>query len=230
MPPRQAFPPRTVIPASRHLSCPPIPEKSGDFVGASLAMTHTFPFSRRDFLIRTRVMQRMIPKSGHRFSDQIMRNKSQQFQTAIAAIPTFVRSLRQWRAGTITIGIERSRVSPRSTRHQIPFDSLPAPKTRFRQQKGSRTPRDAVPQPPRFWRGARLAIRARLSAFHCGSRWAVVTPQLSSRPCILGLGGNARSHGPPFGEDRNASPRALPAARLSQSRVSTPAPAVVPEG
>jgi hypothetical protein len=27
---------------------------------------------------------------------------------------------------------------------------------------------------------------ARLSAFHRGSRWAVVTPQLSSRPCFLG--------------------------------------------
>jgi hypothetical protein len=90
----------------------------------------------------------------------------------LAAIPIFVRSLRQWRT-------EASRSEHGARRSQKSFRLASG-------NKGCRTPRDAVPQPPRCWRGARLAIRARLSAFHCGSRWAVVTSQLSSRPCFLG--------------------------------------------
>jgi hypothetical protein len=80
-----------------------------------------------------------------------------------------------------------------------------------KQRKGSRTPASAVHQPPhrkvrhapRKERLAPPSARARSPAgVPPRARWAVVTSQLSSRPCFLGLGGSARSYGPPCGEDR----------------------------
>jgi hypothetical protein len=48
--------------------------------------------------------------------------------------------------------------------------------------------------------GARPTGRARLPAFHCGSRQGDFRrPRLSVRPCFRGLGRSIRSYGPPTG-------------------------------
>ena len=63
---------------------------------------------------------------------------------------------------------------------------------------------------------------ARLSAFHRGSRWAVATSQLSSRPGFLGLGRSARSEKPaPTGAKTLRCYAGVTRARLSQSSEST---------
>src|ERR1700746_2747810 len=75
----------------------------------------------------------------------------------------------------------------------------PGYERRKRKKKGDGTPRDAwsrsaprrrvLPRGGAFGRGARPdAGRARLSAFHRGSRRSVVTFRLSSRPGFLGRG------------------------------------------
>ena len=122
-----------------------------------------------------------------------------------AGNPTFVRCPRQWKSpdasrsetakavarmseaksgDDLAAFTAAPRVSLRSTRATKSFQ------TRFLQQKGSRTPTDAgsllhLPAKRAPWPG-----RARLSAFHCGSRqgdsWS---PRLSVRPCFPGPSG-----------------------------------------
>jgi hypothetical protein len=58
---------------------------------------------------------------------------------------------------------------------------------------------------------------ARLSAFHRGSRWAVVTSQLNSRPGFLGPDGSARPYEPPTGAKIVRVSTGVIRARLSQS-------------
>ena len=134
--------------------------------------------------------------------------------------PTFVRSLRRGkpdrsRSGTaqpvarieqseIRDGhfgfLRRSRVSLRSTRAT----------KRKNKRKAERRETPVVPAAPcgqrAPWPGALASRRST-----CGSRWAGATSQLSCRPCFLGRGGSVTVIASPPGEDRNASPRALPA-------------------
>ncbi len=135
----------------------------------------------------------------------------------------------------------------------------PAPVRRFSipshatETRGSGTPRDAgiVPRhanecyhssargtPPRSRGGDPVSGAgrpkdggARLSAFHRGSRWAVATSQLSSRPGFLGLGRSARSCKPaPTGGRRPCAVTRALAAPACPSPVKAPhTPAVVPE-
>jgi hypothetical protein len=147
--------------------------------------------------------------------------------------PIFVRSIRQWRAGFITIGHGAPSFPPplwgrvgrgvdRSSDDvaALPIHPLAPP---HKGEGNKQIKKEAERRETLFLNrytfrcSARLAIRARLSAFHCGSRWAVVTPQLSSRPCFLGgiaafyPAGTYESYGPPSGEDSDVSPRALSA-------------------
>jgi hypothetical protein len=108
--------------------------------------------------------------------------------------------------------------------------------------KGSRTPRDAVPQPPRFLGTARgsqtslrslrnpsanprsplgVPLRLSLGGCHLPTQLQAMLPGTRRERTILWTAFRRRPY---------ASPRALPRARLSQSRVSTPAPVIMPEG
>jgi hypothetical protein len=168
---------------------------------------------------------------------------SQRFQTAITAIPIFVRSLRAVEGrinhdrGTARVAwIGRSEIRKTILRISSPLPSFtalyPAPNLLGSPPAIKEAERRETLFLNRrtFQYGARLAIRARLSAFHCGSRQTVVTFWLSSRPCFLGRGGSARSYGPPTGAKILRCYTGVTRARLSQSRVSTPAPVIMPEG
>jgi hypothetical protein len=161
-------------------------------------------FSRRVFFA-SEFCQRMIPKSGRRFSDKIMRNQSAMPRTPPRA------DLRQMKsgsgsAGCITIGCGKtvgwvsgeSRVTHRIVQQAERNDGK---KKKRKQNAGRRS--FQPPQLPlrrcptltlprgrgREWEGA-----ARLPAFHCGSRQGDSRrPRLSVRPCFLGLGRGVRS-------------------------------------
>jgi hypothetical protein len=111
--------------------------------------------------------QRMIPKKpvpdlirdGHRFSDKIMRNEKAKNLTAA---PTFVRSIRQWTAGSITVGCGTREKNGKEERRQN------AERRNF--SPTSALARGAAPTfiLPRL-RGRTKEGAARLPAFHCGS-------------------------------------------------------------
>ncbi len=147
--------------------------------------------SRGAFFVRTRAMRRMIPKSGPRFSDQIMRKK------AIPKNDTVPRSSSE------PVGRGKSEGSRSHAVHERTEKSKEAER---RQTRVSLLHLAAKRAP---WPG-----RARLSAFHCGSRqgdsWS---PRLSVRPRFPGSVRSVRSDtaAPTGGRRPRASPRVLPA-------------------
>ena len=86
--------------------------------------------------------------------------------------------------------------------------------SRLRRKIRSGTPTSVITILRVLRRGARLAKRARLSAFHRGSRQRDYSSQRPGvRPCFLGLSRSARSGtaAPTGGRRPHAAPRALPA-------------------
>ncbi len=118
---------------------------------------------------------------------------------------------RRWNAEkrNVTVSAPRGRMSPH------------VPRCRAR-----RCPRPTLPAHGGAGRG-QLASRR---STH-GSRWVVVTSQLSFRPGFLGLGGSARSAmlAPTGGRRPSAVTRALSAPACPSPGKAPPAPAVVPE-
>jgi hypothetical protein len=166
-------------------------------------------------------MRKKISSSRRGFDAR--RSPERTCQTTLAAIPIFVRSNRQWKAGSITIGRARSRVSLCSPGAKASF------RIRLRQKRRQNADRRCSSTAALRY-GARLANRARLSAFHWRLSLGGCHPPTQLQAMLPGTRRECTISWTALRRRPCISPRALPRARLSQSRVSTPAPVIMPEG